>query len=125
MNWCRGSRATDGADPEGDALHRHRSKARARTMQSGPRRDALVEALGKYIIPYVRPANEDDEWRVGPGGALEDERDRGGVRTGMIDVVDGMVCMGVIDAETTEVLFEDVMGWDYDYNFNSPDGGCP
>jgi hypothetical protein len=94
-------------------------------MQSGPRRDALVEALGKYIIPFVRPANEGDEWRVGPGGALEDERDRGGVRTGMIDVVDGMVCMGVIDQDNTQIFFRDVMGWNYDYQFQVPQEGCP
>jgi hypothetical protein len=93
-------------------------------MQSGPRRDALVEALGKYIIPYVRPANEDDEWRVGPGGALEDERDRGGVRTGMIDVVDGMNCLGMISPENSQVLFRDIMGWEYDYAFEAPGGGC-
>jgi hypothetical protein len=112
------SHATGGLETRGSACG-------FRTYPTGPRQDILVQVIDKYITPYVRPANEEDPWRVGPGGALEDERDRGGVRTGMIDVVDGMVCMGVIDAETTEVLFEDVMGWDYDYNFNSPDGGCP
>lgn len=96
-----------------------------RTNHTGPRQDILVRVLDKYITPYVRPVNEDDPWRVGPGGMAEDVEDRGGVMTGILDVVDGMVCLGVISAETTEVLFEDVMGWDYDYNFDPPDGGCP
>jgi hypothetical protein len=83
-----------------------------------------VQVIGKYIGPYVRPANEDDEWRVGPGGALEDERDRGVVRTGMIDVVDGMNCIGMISPENSQVLFRDIMGWDYDYEFLVPGDGC-
>jgi hypothetical protein len=94
------------------------------TNPTGPRQDILVQVIDKYITPYVRPADEGDPWRVGPGGMAEDVEDRGGVMTGMIDIVDGMVCLEVIDQENTQVLFRDVMGWNYDYQFQVPEEGC-
>jgi hypothetical protein len=42
----------------------------------------------------------------------------------MIDVVDGMNCIGMISPENSQVLFRDIMGWDYDYQFKAPGGGC-
>lgn len=95
-----------------------------RTNPTGPRQDALVRVIDKYIGPYVRPANDSDKWRIGPSGMLEDQNDRGGVRTGMVDVVDGMVCLDLVDQENTQVLFRDIMGWNYDYQFQIPEEGC-
>jgi hypothetical protein len=96
-----------------------------RTNPTGSRQDILVRVIDKYIGPYVRPANDFDKWRIGPLGILEDQNDRGGVRTGMIDVVDGMVCFGVVTEENSGTLFRDIMGWDYDYSFEGVSGGCP
>jgi hypothetical protein len=111
------SRATGGIEARGSACG-------FRTNPTGPRQDILVQVIDKTITPYVRPANEEDPWRVGPGGMAEDVEDRGGVMTGMIDIVDGMNCLGMISPENSQVLFRDIMGWDYDYEFLVPGDGC-
>jgi hypothetical protein len=93
-----------------------------------PTEDVLVQVIERYIAPYVGLPMSSAYWTVdGEPWPLvdEDENDRGGVQTKLIDVVDGLVCMERLEQENSQVLFRDVMGWRYDYAFEAPQAGCP